>query len=67
MNIFNKNPKPVHDLRKQEVSSIETTLLKITPYLIFIMLLILFVTAMFAVSHVFATEANIYYYHGGLV
>lgn len=66
MNLFNKTQKPVNDLRKQEVSSIDTTLNRIAPYVIMAMLIILFVMMIFAFRHVFATEANIYYYHGGI-
>ena len=67
MNIFNKKDnKPVHDLRKQEVSSIETFLTRIAPYVVMVMLMILFAMMIFAFGHVFATEANIYYYHGGV-
>ena len=64
--IFNKPNKPVNDLRKQEVSSIDTTLTKIAPYVVMVMLMILFAMMIFAFGHVFATEANIYYYHGGV-
>ena len=62
MNIFNKTPKPVHDLRKVEKSTIDSKLLAITPYLLIIMVSILFFLAIMAFGHVFATEANSYYY-----
>lgn len=63
MNIFNKTPKPVHDLHKVESkSTIDSKLLAITPYLLIIMVSILLVLAIMAFGYVFATEANSYYY-----
>lgn len=68
MNIFNKTPKPVHDLHKQpEVTPIDKKLTAISPFVIFVMIFILMVLGILAFGHVFATEANMYYYHmGGL-
>lgn len=64
---FTKKDDKSTILNKKEESKLENFLIKISPYLIFIMFILLVIIFLFIMvrmgSHITGTEANQYYYH----
>lgn len=67
MEKFSKKDKKSTILNKKEEPKLEKFLIKISPYLIFIMFILLIIIFLFIMirigSHMVNTESNQYYYH----